>query len=63
MVRASGILGIGLLALFPAHQAVAASVKEKQRYACKGRRSGDVSRELPKTFFSPDRLRVKYQHR
>ena len=43
MMRAADMVGIGLLALsFPQH-AVGMSTKQKQRNACSGMSSGDVS--------------------
>lgn len=43
MVRASGMVGVGLLALWLPQQAFGMSIKQKQRAACRGMRSGDVS--------------------
>lgn len=48
MMRAAGIVGIGLLALSFPQQADASTVKQRQRAACGGMRPGDVSRRVPK---------------
>ena len=43
MMRVSGIVGIGLLVLSLPQHAVGTSTKQKQRDACSGMSSGDVS--------------------
>lgn len=45
-MRVYGIVGIGLLTLSFPQQAVGMSTKQKQRNACSGMSSGDVSREF-----------------
>ena len=45
MVRASGMVGVGFLVLSLPKQAFGMSIKQKQRAACRGMRSGDVSHE------------------
>lgn len=48
MMRTSSIVGVGLLALsFSPQGAFGMSVKQKQRNACSGMRSGEVSRGVP----------------
>ena len=46
MMRASGIVGVSLLALSFLQQADATTVKQRQRAACGGMRPGDVSHRV-----------------
>lgn len=46
MTRTFEIVVMGLLALVLPQQAFGMSIKQKQRNACSGRRSGDVSRRF-----------------